>query len=378
MLDEKNLGRLMVAEVEDGERPSTVLDVERAIATGRRQRRIGRGLMAGGVLGVVAAVTLAAPSIVDALGVPGNERAAAPPATSVVTAYSGIHDPAVDTNTDPGFDKMSPAHNYSLLLDPRTGKYDRVPYPAVVPSPDGQRVLVWQGDNSLRYPLRVGVLDRATGSVRWVADDGTAFSDLSADSEGAWSPDGSRILFTVMSETHGDGVAILDIDTLNGFAIEVPEFAGNNARGSAAVWTPDGTGFTMPLTRVENGHRLSSIGTWDLTGALRSNVTVSENVDVEAADLIFSPDRSLLAVTRADGIAVLDARTGIVSHTVTPKGTLVGWRDDGHLVVVTPGHELRVVSLAGAVVKTVQVSKANPQRYRIGSASGVSPKAVTF
>jgi dipeptidyl aminopeptidase/acylaminoacyl peptidase len=371
MLDEKDLGRLMVAEVENGERPSTVLDVERAIATGRRQRRIGRGLMAGGVLGVVAAVTLTAPSIVDALGGPGNERSAAPPATSVVTAYSGIHDPAVDTNTDPGFDKMSPAHNYSLLLDPRTGKYDRVPYPTVVPAPDGQRVLVWQGDNSLRYPLRVGVLDRATGSVRWMADGAMPLNRLSAASDGEWSPDGRRILFTAE-----DGVRILDADTLAATFVAVPGLAANNARGLAAVWTPDGTGFTMPLT---DGQRFPAIRTWDLTGTVRADTAVSHDGDVEAVDWSFSPDRRLLAVTHATGVTVFDTRTGAVSRTVTPSaGILVGWRDGGHLVVVTAGPELRVVSLAGAVVRTVPLSDANPQRYRIGSASGVSPKAVTF
>jgi hypothetical protein len=387
MLDENNLSRLMVAEVEDGERPSTVLDVERAITTGRRRRRIGRGLVVGGVLSVVAAVAVAVPTIADTLAGSGKERSAAPPPTSVVTAYSGIHDPAVDMNNDPAFDKMSPAHNYSLLLDPRTGTYQRVPYPTVVPSPDAQRVLVWKGDNSVRYPLRVGILDRATESVRWVADDAVPLGRLSAGSDGVWSPDGSRILFTVASATVGDGVGILDTGTLEATFVALPELAENNAAGLAAVWTPDGTGFTLPLTHIESerGRRFSAIRTWDLTGTVRSNVAVSYDTDVEAVDWSFSPDRSLLAVTHANGINLIDARTGVASSTVTtPVGSrLAGWRDTGHLLTVTtdreaePAHILQVVTLTGHVVKTGTLA-ASPQRFHIGPAVGLPGNAVTF
>jgi hypothetical protein len=158
------------------------------------------------------------------------------------------------------------------------------------------------------------------------------------------------------------------------------ELDGNNARGAAADWTPDGTGITMPLTRAEDGHgqRLTAIGTWNITGGLRSTVAISYDADVEAADLFFSPDRSLLAVTNANGVTVFDTRTGALSHTVTTQGNLVGWRDDGHLLVAAPGHELQVVSLAGAVVKTVPLEEVNPQRYRIGSVAGLPATAVTF
>jgi hypothetical protein len=374
MLDENSLGRLMVAEVEDGERPSTVLDVDRAITTGRRQRRIGRGLLAGGVLSVVAAASVVAPSIVDKFDGTGGERPAAPPATSVVTAYSGIHDPAVDTNTEPGFDRMSPAHDYSLVLNPETGRYDRMPYPRVVPSPDARRVLVWQGDNSVRYPLRVGVLDRATGSVGWAADGAMPLNRLSADSDGVWSPDGGRILFT------GDhGASVLDAETLAATPVPVPGLDGDNARGLAAAWTPDGTGFTLPLTRVEEGrgHRLTVIRTWDLTGTVRGDVAVSYDANVEGADLSFSPDLGLLAVTRAAGIDVLDARTGTLARTVAVPGALVGWRDAGHLVTVA-ADRLTVVSLTGSTVRTVPLEKTMPQRYRIGSATGLPASTVTF
>jgi hypothetical protein len=291
---------------------------------------------------------------------------------------------------------MSPAHDYSLLLDPKTGRYDRVPYPRVVPSPDGRRALVWQGDNSVRYPLRLGVLDRATGSVRWSSFRGGPIENLTADSDGVWSPDGRIVMFTTGEKAPGPGVLILDADTLGGVAqtpgrpdgpsstidrlVVVSEFLDNNARGLAAVWTPDGTGLMMPLTRLDgNRHRFTSIGTWDLNGKLRSEVAVSYDADVQATDWFFSPDRSLLAVTGADGIAVFDTRTGALSRTVNPPaGNAVGWRDDGHLLVVDPGHLLHVVSLAGAVVKSVPVANVSPQRYRIGSVTGLPPDAVTL
>ncbi|MEV4655168.1 hypothetical protein [Micromonospora sp. NPDC049301] len=61
MLDERQIGGLMLAEVESAETPSRVLDLDRAMSTGRRQRRAARG---------TSAVLLAVALTVGALTVP--------------------------------------------------------------------------------------------------------------------------------------------------------------------------------------------------------------------------------------------------------------------------------------------------------------------
>ncbi|SIN32202.1 hypothetical protein [Micromonospora cremea] len=72
MLDERQMGDLMLAEVESTETPSRVLDVDRAMSTARRQRRAARG---------TGAVLLAAALTVGALTVPDLLTPDRPPAT---------------------------------------------------------------------------------------------------------------------------------------------------------------------------------------------------------------------------------------------------------------------------------------------------------
>ncbi|MEH1166727.1 hypothetical protein V6V47_15220 [Micromonospora sp. CPCC 205539] len=73
MLDERQMGDLMLAEIESAERPSGVLNLDQAMTTGRRQRRQARG--AGAVL-------LAAALAVGGLTVPDLLTAERPPATA--------------------------------------------------------------------------------------------------------------------------------------------------------------------------------------------------------------------------------------------------------------------------------------------------------
>lgn len=381
MFDEEGLGRLMVAEVDSGERPSTVVDVGKAITTGRRQRRVRHGLVAAGVLGLVAAAVAVVPTLA-----PRPVAPAAAPEGYVVTAVSTIRDPVAQANTEPGFDPLSWAHNYSLLLDPTTGRYERVPYTVVIPSPDGRRTLVWQGDNSEKYPQRVGVLDRNAAQPRWLTADGSSFAGAS---EGVWSPDGRRILFTTSrwKTAGGPGVVVVDADTLVSTFVPVPEIEDGNANGLEAVWTPDGTGFVLALTtlRDNTGVTLSAIATWDLTGKARGTVPVGLPADVEASEFFFSADRMRLAVTTRDGAVLIDTTSGAVVRTVlgSDGSHPIGWRDDGHLMTVTtdressPRHVLQVVDLDGRVVRTVPLPESG-QRYRVGPIDGLPGNVETF
>lgn len=95
MLDERQIGDLMLTEIESAERPSTVLDVDRAMTTGRRQRRLARG--AGAAL-LAAALTVGGLTVPDLL-TPDRTPATAPAGPAPVVGETGL--PAALTTVDP-------------------------------------------------------------------------------------------------------------------------------------------------------------------------------------------------------------------------------------------------------------------------------------
>ncbi|MCG5470583.1 hypothetical protein LADH09A_004534 [Micromonospora sp. LAH09] len=95
MLDERQIGDLMLTEVESAERPSAVLDLHRAMTTARRQRRLARG---------TGAALLAAALTVGGLVVPDLLTRDRPPApvpfgTAPAGAQTGL--PVALTTVDP-------------------------------------------------------------------------------------------------------------------------------------------------------------------------------------------------------------------------------------------------------------------------------------
>ncbi|MBM0234902.1 hypothetical protein JNW91_25685 [Micromonospora sp. STR1_7] len=96
MLDERQIGDLMLAEIESAETPSRVLDVEGAMSTARRQRRAARGT--GAVL-LAAALTMGALTVPDLLN-PERPPATGSPGDAGKEAVTGL--PAALTTVDPG------------------------------------------------------------------------------------------------------------------------------------------------------------------------------------------------------------------------------------------------------------------------------------
>ncbi|MER5332605.1 hypothetical protein [Micromonospora sp. NPDC002717] len=354
-----------------------------AIRTAGRQRTARLA-----VAGVAAfAVALAAvPLAVGVLTAPDDDLSPAGtgpgPAAKpfVVTAYSGVNNPG-----DPG-----PADDYSLLLDPDTGEYDKVPFNEVVPSPDGSQVLVHEGDNSLAHPSRRGVLNRESGKVRWLPGSAGYTSGAS------WSPDGRQILITNRPKAEDDpgpGFLLVDAATLATRQVEVPDVSTQNTNGLAFVWTPDGTGVALTHSVSDSESepgRVTGIGFYDLSGKRTRVLRVTGGSLDEGSG--FSPDGSRIALDNrfgSDRIQIVDAATGTVEEefSVPTAGTVVGWYDSRHLIVkdygdrdLTERPSLKVVDLTGKVTKTVQLAEGSDtaQRVHVGSSLGTATEKLAF
>ncbi|MEV4118004.1 hypothetical protein [Micromonospora sp. NPDC049645] len=95
MLDERQIGDLMLTEIESAERPSVLLDVDRAMTTARRQRRLAQG--AGAAL-LAVALTGGGLTVPDLL-TPDRPPATAPPGAATSEGPTGL--PAALTTIDP-------------------------------------------------------------------------------------------------------------------------------------------------------------------------------------------------------------------------------------------------------------------------------------
>ncbi|WP_405427600.1 hypothetical protein [Micromonospora sp. NBC_00617] len=95
MLDERQMSDLMLTEIESAERPSAVLDLDRAMTIARRQRRLTRG--AGAAL-LAAALTVGGLAVPDLLN-PDHTPETAPIGAAAGEGPTGL--PAALTTVDP-------------------------------------------------------------------------------------------------------------------------------------------------------------------------------------------------------------------------------------------------------------------------------------
>jgi hypothetical protein len=288
----------------------------------------------------------------------------------VVMAYSGIANPA-----DPG-----PADDTSLLLNPKTGSYDQLPYHSALPSPDGNRVLVHDGDNSVRHPSRAGILDRATGNVRWIG------SYRPNDRSPAWSPDSRRVMFTRRPASGTAGFVLVDVETLQTAFTAVPDVGNNNSLGLGLVWTPDGKAVALTLSHGADSEAqpdtVTGIRFYGPDGRPTRTVNVADGALSDGAG--FSPDGSRIALSRAGSgqLHIIDTITGATRQRLGLPGEFLCWYDADHVVASSLGDsgrpELKVVDLGGRTTRSVPLADQakTAQRVHIGRSAGLTSQAA--
>jgi hypothetical protein len=273
-----------------------------------------------------------------------------------------------------------PAEDTSLVLNLATGEYESLPYHTVVPSPDGARLFVVDGDNSAAHPTRMGIMDRTTREVRWLP------GDHGYQGGATWSYDSTRVLLVDQPRAGKPGFTVIDSYTLTTTSGTLPDpptagdtvgmfWAPGNQELLRVVSSPDGDGGVA--TRV---YRYTVDGT--LVGLLAFASKPASTAQMSRAGL-------RLLVSGPAGDEVIDTSGGEPSTAIDLTGyTPVGWADEGHILVTpidpTRSEPLRVLmlDLAGAVVGSVPLPQGLTQFQSIvvGSSSGLAAGAeeLTF
>ena len=285
-----------------------------------------------------------------------------------------------------------------------------MPYRYAMPSPDGSRVLVGTGDNSSAHPTRVGVMDRASGDVRWITGFGVSGADHQSQgyaNDGRWSPDGRQILLTHQPREGTPVFVLVDPETLGTTFVPLPDLAAQSDQTLGLVWTPDSNGVALTLTRpAKDGNEaatVTGIRFYDLTGKLVRTVPASAGPLTGAS---FSPGGGQAALVPSPdarpqtSVTVIDPATGAVRNTFTvPQvGDLIGWADDEHLLIRVhhdaggtgatgqsapaggpDGNEydqLLVVDLTGRVDHSMRLPAEYADQLFIGSSAGLPSSAT--
>lgn len=152
---------------------------------------------------------------------------------------------------------------------------------------------------------------------------GGALHRVGWGAEPAWSPDGTRIVFV-------DGPGVEDASSGKtitpspaGFTVARPDGSGMQRAAVGEVfsvaWSPDGTRIAYTVRRDE-WIRLHDVGTGKPTELAR--------IPGGAHDLAWSPDGTQIAVSDAKGIELVDVSTGRRS-TLTGEGRHAVWSPDG-------------------------------------------------
>jgi hypothetical protein len=335
----------------------------------RRHRRAATARTVVALTAVVLALPVGLAAVAARTG--GDGQPSGPVGRMAVTSISRLATDADGRPLPPLTDAGNDYH--SLVLEPRTGTYRELEYDAAALSPDGRTALVADGNNGAR-PFRAGLLDLETDTVRWIdlTIDGARLDPFSA----RWSPDGDRVLLereAPMGPDQTTGFAIVDASTLASTYVPINEPASTDVVREGLAWMPDGDGLvgTLMASVVAETDTSAAVGlrVYGLDGEVVRDISVAGSMHGERA---FAPDGRRVALATGENypwtnlLRIVDVSSGAVVAEVplTEQSVLVGWYDDGHLVMrpvnsdrtgAAPPRPLQVVDLGGRVVKTVQL-----------------------
>jgi hypothetical protein len=226
-------------------------------------------------------------------------------------------------------------------------RYRLLPYRAA-PAPAGNLVAI-ENDN------RLGLLDLATDSVRWVDDRGTyVWGRLAASS---WSPDGTHLAYAYAEHPPDAAISqivVVDVATATARVLGQGAPCANTCH---PTWVDDDTvGLDLPAANPQ-GVAAFSAG----TGAARGTITLPGyttptrpwSADGRHVAVLVTPD----ALTGPLPLGIVDRTTGTLIATLTDIGNPY-WATDDTLMVVTAGG-VAVVGLDGRRVDFV----ARPDRF---------------
>lgn len=338
----------------------------------RRRRKQGRVRMA-------AAVVLAA---AVAVPVVAQVHRRADPTLAPWRGHHMVLDALSTLWADHQAGETDPEPLTSLLLNRRTGQYEKVPYTHVVPSPDGRWAVVstYRTNGLVSHRLeseRIGVLDRASGQVRWLDRGARTFV---RPQHASWAGDSSRFVLTEWPIVSGNFqpplAALVDPATLAVQEIAPPTADSRMSAVEDGAFVLGPNSDRLYASRVGG---LAGLVEWDLTGrelraigAHEGTWSVTESFSPGGDRIAFAnravPDVDFDSRRSAIVVDIVDMATGQRTVRIRmPFGVyqVLGWYDANHLVVVKntaewsgePTHlVLEVVRIAdGRVVHTVDV-----------------------
>lgn len=229
-------------------------------------------------------------------------------------------------------------------------------FPATLISPDGEYLLVSDGDSAVRVDLTNG-RERSYQ----LAPEGNRSNIL------AWAPDGRRVAFTAIGWPGSDRLAVLDVET--GVTTDVPRAPGS-ALPSVAAFAPDGSRLAL---QIEQHVELVAVA-----GGPVERLPLEPGHGL-VPDVAWSPDGSLLATTlqgdySTGRIAFLATAGGARPEALRPPGPtaetrpedFIGWSGPDRVVTLTRGgvHDWMVER------ELVEISVADRSRRPVGRFSG--------
>jgi RNA polymerase sigma-70 factor (sigma-E family) len=335
--------------------PAAATLARAAISEGVRKRRRRTAVVAGSVA-LVTTLALLIPYAVR-LGA-GPTPVGGSPGPTVSTSPSGpvpseevvpTHTVTTGTGPIPLIDGWVVLGN-RMVLDVSRGAYVRIPGDDLLPAPTGEWVAASVSDPFLPT---YEVTHLPTGETR-------LHTVTSSIMQPQWSPDGTRLLFTVMPKGGGTALEVHILEAATGTFTVIPVTTHDSCVRCAFTWLPNGREVALALARNagEAGpEQPTGIQVLDLDGRPVRQLPLPGRPGGPGS---WSPDGQRVVLTgvaevdgtRTEQAQIVEVNTGKIIATLGNPLSQVSWIDNGRMLVSEPavvpgGHAARVTLRTG-------------------------------